>query len=103
MRVLIVSTNREKLPDPVAPLGAAYVAAAVRNAGHEVKFLDLQFMPDMVVALKEACRIFRPQVVGLSIRNVDNVAFPQSVTYLPELVAAVRVLKDAGVRIIVPG
>jgi len=103
MRVLIVSTNREKLPDPVAPLGAAYVAAAVKRAGHDVKFLDLQFMPDMIVALKEACRTFKPQVAALSIRNVDNVAFPHSVTYLPEVVAAVRTLKEAGVRLIVPG
>ena len=80
MRVLIISTNRERLPDPVAPLGAAYVAASVRRAGHEARLLDLQLMPDVPVAVKDTCRTFRPHVVGLSIRNIDNVAFPRSVT-----------------------
>jgi radical SAM superfamily enzyme YgiQ (UPF0313 family) len=103
MRVLIVSTNRENLPDPVAPLGAAYVAAAVRHAGHEVKLLDLQFAVDAAVALKDACRLMKPQVVGLSVRNIDNVAFPHSLSYLPDLVSVVNSLKSLGIRLIVPG
>ena len=32
MRVLLVSANREHLPDPIFPLGLAYIAAAVVNA-----------------------------------------------------------------------
>ena len=103
MKVLLVSTNRESLPDPVAPLGAAYVAAALKQAGHDVRLLDLQFAPDVHLALKDAYRGYRPGVVGLSIRNVDNVAFPQTVSYVPELVAMVRVLKSAGAKLIIPG
>jgi radical SAM superfamily enzyme YgiQ (UPF0313 family) len=103
MKVLIVSTNRENLPDPVAPLGAAYVAAAVKQAGHEVKLLDLQFAVDVAVALKDACRLMKPRVVGLSIRNIDNVAFPHSLSYLPELASAVNTLKSLGIKLIVPG
>src|SRR5512143_322713 len=103
MKVLLVSTNRESLPDPVAPLGAAYVASALKMAGHDVRLLDLQFAPDVHLALKDAYRGFRPHVVGLSIRNVDNVAFPQSVSYVPELAAIVRALKSAGAKLIIPG
>jgi len=103
MRVLIISVNRERLPDPVAPLGAAYVASAVKEAGHEVRLLDLQFMPDLPVAVKDMCRTYRPHVVGLSIRNIDNVAFPRSVSYIPDVVTVVRTLKALGVRFIVPG
>ena len=36
MRVLLVSANREHLPDPIFPLGLAYIAAAVSKAGHEI-------------------------------------------------------------------
>ena len=36
MKVLLVATNRERSPYPVAPLGALCVAAAARAAGHEV-------------------------------------------------------------------
>jgi radical SAM superfamily enzyme YgiQ (UPF0313 family) len=103
MRIMLVSTNREMLPDPVAPIGAAYVAAAVRQAGHEVRFLDLQFQADAAFAIKDNCRTFRPQVVGLSIRNVDNVAFPHCLSYLPEVAGVIRTLKAAGVKLIVAG
>jgi hypothetical protein len=41
MKVLLVATNRERSPYPVAPLGVLCVAAAARSAGHDVKFLDL--------------------------------------------------------------
>ncbi|MGA2192206.1 MAG: radical SAM protein [Nitrospirota bacterium] len=103
MRVLIISTNRENLPDPVAPLGAAYVAAAVKNAGYDVRLLDLQFVVDVQVALKDAVRMIKPHIVGLSIRNIDNVAFPHSISYLPELGSVVRTLKALGIKLIVPG
>lgn len=103
MRVLMISTNRESLPDPVAPLGAAYVATAARKAGHDVRMLDLQFVVDVPMALKDAWRTFRPQVVSLSIRNIDNVAFPHSVSYLPELASVVKILKALGARFIVAG
>jgi hypothetical protein len=41
MKVLLVATNRERSPYPVAPLGALCVAAAARAAGHAVEFLDM--------------------------------------------------------------
>ncbi len=103
MKVLLISTNREMLPDPVAPLGAAYVAGALLSRGHEVRLLDLQFAADISVAVKDAVRNFRPRVVGLSIRNIDNVAFPRSVSYLPDVHAVVRTLRVSGVRVIVLG
>ncbi len=103
MKVLIISTNRENLPDPVAPLGAAYVAAAVKEAGHEVRFLDLQFAIDVPVSIKDTVRAFRPNVIGLSIRNIDNVAFPHSQSYLPDVLLVVRTLRAIGAKLVVAG
>jgi hypothetical protein len=40
MKILLVATNRERSPYPVAPLGALFVTGAARAAGHEVDFLD---------------------------------------------------------------
>ncbi|MDP9176630.1 MAG: radical SAM protein [Gemmatimonadota bacterium] len=71
-RVLLVSTNRERQPYPVVPNGLACVASALDAAGHEVRFLDLCFERDPVGASREAARDFRPSVIGVSIRNIDN-------------------------------
>ncbi len=93
MRVLFVSANRESVPYPVAPLGAAYVAGAARNAGHEVRLLDLCFSEDVEGDLADAVRQFDPELIGLSIRNVDNLTYPASVSYLDGILAAVASLK----------
>lgn len=43
MRIMLVSANRERIPDPIFPLGLAYVAAAAQQAGHEIEVADLCF------------------------------------------------------------
>ncbi len=83
MRVLLISGNIEKLPDPVVPLGPAYLCAALETGGHDVYFLDLCFTDGVQEALRTCVSAFSPEAVGLSIRNVDNVAYPQTATYLP--------------------
>jgi radical SAM superfamily enzyme YgiQ (UPF0313 family) len=82
MRILLVSANREHLPDPIFPLGLAYIAAAVINAGHDVKVADLCFGRQPLQALREQTEKYQPQVIGLSLRNVDNAAYPLTVDYL---------------------
>ena len=97
MRVLLVSANQEKSPDPVAPIGLAYVATATAAAGHDVHVVDLCFRDDVEAALTEGVRALRPDVVGLALRNVDNAAWPQVVSYLPHyrrVVAGLRAVTD---------
>lgn len=60
MRVLLVSANREQIPDPVFPLGLAYVAAAAQLAGHQVAVADLCFGRHPLAALKRQVSIFIP-------------------------------------------
>lgn len=93
MRVLLISPNQEFLPDPVSPLGLAYLAAALREAGHEVSILDLCFSPDIEASLKEGLLRFPPEIMGLSIRNVDNTAYPSTVSYVDPLRRVVNLLR----------
>ena len=72
MKVLMISTNRNRLPVPVMPAGACLVAEAVRRAGHEVRLLDLMFEPDPARAIGAAVCSFAPDVAGISMRNIDN-------------------------------
>lgn len=101
MRVLLVSANTEKIPDPIYPIGPAYVGAAARGAGHEVAAVDLCFAdgPEARRSLVvDKIRSFLPDVVGLSLRNVDNSAYPESRSYIEDyeaLVSWVRATSSA--------
>ena len=72
MNVLLVATNRERSPYPVAPLGALCVAAAARDAGHAVDFLDLGLASSPQKALRQALGKGGYQAVAFGIRNLDN-------------------------------
>jgi radical SAM superfamily enzyme YgiQ (UPF0313 family) len=83
MRVLLISPNIEMLPDPVAPLGLAFLSSALKSNGQEARCLDLCFEENPEEALGNAISDFSPDAIGLSLRNIDNVAYPESVSYLP--------------------
>ena len=72
MRVLLVATNRERSPYPVAPLGALCVVAAGRAAGHEIDFLDLGLEASPHKTLSKALHKDHYQAVAFGIRNLDN-------------------------------
>jgi len=83
MRLLLISANVEKLPDPVAPIGLAYLSSALTSRGHEVQCLDLCFTNNLEESLGRSFLSFVPEVIGLSLRNLDNVSYPHTVSYLP--------------------
>jgi hypothetical protein len=101
MRVLLVNTNRKADLMAAPPIGLCYVATATRSAGHEVRVLDLCFAGRRAAKnLRASISSFAPDVVGLSVRNVDNVNMLRPVSYLPgvqELVAEVRRFSTAPV------
>ena len=72
MRVLLISANTEQINMPVLPLGLACVAAAVQGAGHEIQMLNLMMQTDTRQALKEAIVGFNPEIIGISVRNIDD-------------------------------
>ena len=72
MRVLLVSTNREKSPFPVSPVGVLAVAGAALAAGHEVDLVDCMFVSTPAATVRNALLAKRYDVVALGIRNLDN-------------------------------
>lgn len=84
MRVLLISANTEKIPDPVYPIGAAAVGAAARRAGHEVEAVDLCFAADARSLVRDALRSLRPEAIGISLRNLDNSAYPENRSYIDD-------------------
>ena len=69
-RVLLISANRCEMPDPVFPLGLAYLSAALRQAGHTCAWHDC--LVDRG-SLEKTIGEFRPDYVGISLRNIDDV------------------------------
>jgi radical SAM superfamily enzyme YgiQ (UPF0313 family) len=72
MRVLLISVNTETINMLVPPVGLACVAAATLQAGHEVRVLDLLAVRDAGDAIRRAAGDFHPEVIGISIRNIDD-------------------------------
>ena len=75
MKVLLVATNRERAPYPVAPLGVLCVAGAARAGGHEVEFLDMGAECHPQLALQRSLAENDFAAVAFGIRNLDNCWF----------------------------
>ena len=72
MRVLFISANTEKINMPALPLGLACVATATRKSGHDVAMVDLMTEEDTRSVLRGAIEGFRPDMIGISVRNIDD-------------------------------
>ena len=100
MKILLINANRHKSPMPVVPLGACLVAEATERAGHEVRFLDLMFAGDPLQAIEREIQGFSPEVIGVSVRNIDNNDMLHPVFFAGEclpLFQRIRALTDAPV------
>lgn len=99
-KVFLLSTNVTTEPYPVYPLGMAVIAGALVEAGHQVLQFDFLAAGKSQQALVESIGNFTPDVVCLSLRNIDNVdSFTiESAWYLAqakELADIVRATTDA--------
>ena len=97
-RVLLVSTNRERAPYPVLPNGMACVASALASAGHDVRIADLMFARDAAAEAARAACDFRPDVIGVSVRNIDNSDAIALRHYTPDAAATLHALRVAAPR-----
>jgi len=72
LKVLLVSANTETINMPVLPLGLGCVTAATQIAGYDIKLLNLLDQKDSLSLLKRTVHDFRPDVIGISVRNIDD-------------------------------
>lgn len=93
MKILLVSTNRNTLPMPVMPIGACIIAHASERSGHTVHLLDLMFTRDATAEVESAVMGFQPDVVGLSVRNIDNNDMRNTVFFLENLRIIVNAIR----------
>lgn len=85
MRVLLINSNREKRIIPSVPIGLCYVASNLSANRINVRFLDLMFSRNPQDDIIKTIDKFGPDVIGISIRNIDNCQIHHPKFYLSEI------------------
>ena len=102
MKVLLISANTTHAPHPVYPLGLDYLMGAL-TPRHEVQILDVNTAGG-VEQIEAALRGGNPEVIGLSIRNIDNVDTLAVKSFIPGYERMVRLIRRCtGVPIVLGG
>jgi anaerobic magnesium-protoporphyrin IX monomethyl ester cyclase len=83
-KVLLINTNTETQPYPVPPMGLCLLAAKIRDK-YNVVIFDGTFggTEDLYKLAGE----FKPDYIGISIRNIDNMAFENQTIYCEKIKA----------------
>jgi lipid biosynthesis B12-binding/radical SAM protein len=100
MRIMLISSNITTSPYPIYPIGLGMISAALTRAGHEVLQTDFLFNDTSLEASGEEIRSWNPDIIGISVRNIDNVNFMNNKYYIDnvrEIVNRIREVSDAKV------
>ncbi len=98
-KVLLINPNQYHHP-PVIPIGLEYISHALKQAGHEIQLLDLCFEDAPIQQIASTLARFAPEVVCVTIRNIDSVLYPDTEFFLPairDLIQEVRAHSKAPV------
>ncbi|MCK9616490.1 MAG: radical SAM protein [Lentimicrobiaceae bacterium] len=81
-KLLLVSANRFNIPYPVYPLGISYLATHLKKTfpGLQLRFFDCfnRTNEDLISEITS----FQPHYIGVSLRNIDNVNFYESESFI---------------------
>jgi lipid biosynthesis B12-binding/radical SAM protein len=100
MKIMMISSNTAVSPYPIYPLGLSIVSGALKAAGHEVRQFDFLMENSSMDSLIKGVKEFRPGLIGISIRNIDNVNFMNEQYYIDtvqEIVKTIRTVSDCRV------
>lgn len=85
MRILLVYPNTYRFLNP-QPLGLAMVARSAVSAGHQVRLLDMMIEEEPEAALLDALADGPWDLVGFTLRNLDNQDLAKPRSFVPEYV-----------------
>ncbi len=94
MKVLLIATNRLITPYPVYPIGIDYVIGAL-TPGHTVDVIDLCAEGGDPRVIADRIRTFGPDIVGLSLRNVDTSDSINAQAFLDQYKDIIAMIKQA--------
>lgn len=100
MKILLISPNTLTVPYPVYPIGLDYVAGALHQR-HDVKIADLNIIT--LTDLERLIGQFSPDIIGISIRNIDNTEAGNPLFFISEHKKLVDWLRTQCQAVIVAG
>ena len=104
MRILLISAANDAGSMVPLPLGLACVATATEQADHRVRLLALRPDADCEKEVREAIEQLSPDVIGVSVRNIDDQNMQSPRFLLESLRQVVAVYRAAcSARIVVGG
>lgn len=103
MKVLLVNPNTYSFP-PVPPLGLEHMAASIQGGGHEARIVDLCFSTSIARDLDEAIAGYCPDLVGITVRNVDTALYQNNEFFLDDIKGLIAHIQGKyGLRVIIGG
>lgn len=82
-KVLLVNSNTERFPYPVPPIGLS-ILYTILSKDFIVEIFDGVFTPSEMIS--EVISNFKPDFIGVSIRNVDDMVMDRPKFYIPEII-----------------
>ena len=108
MRVLLIATNRHqrlmsRMNAKPVPIGLAYIAGHLDPEQHDLRVLDLMFSEDYLGETERLVKEFQPDLVGISLRNLDNSSYMDPQWALPSTKAVIDRVRSVSKATIVCG
>jgi anaerobic magnesium-protoporphyrin IX monomethyl ester cyclase len=95
MKVLLVQTPNGRLEKPIYPLGLAHLAGAL-GSSYELVCYDPAFSIAPLRDLVKLVRSFKPEVVCVSLRNIDSGFLVGNFWYYRALAPTLKAIRSAG-------
>lgn len=81
-KVLLINSNNERMPYPVPPLGLCLLASELEKK-YKTEIFDGLF--EDFNKLNKKIKSFKPDYIGISIRNIDNIEIDNSIYYIDHI------------------
>ncbi len=96
MKILLLQSYLGRKEPAVFPLGLSYLASYL--SGHEVSAIDPNVESEPFDAIRKKLSDFKPEVIAISLRNIDTTVYKDRFYYYKALSATLKIIKQ-----IVPG
>lgn len=92
MRILLVQSFLGRKQHPVLPAGILGIAGALR--GHQLMVADPNLHSSPMEYLRGILDSFRPDAVGISLRNCDTTSYSDRYSYLPAFARQIELIRE---------